>query len=161
MLGVREGASDNAEVQRPCWEDLVARRLDLERRRLFVIDGSKALRSAIDQVFGRRHALQRCRNHKLRNVTGHLPKDQHAQVSAALQAAWTLEPTDCAQKLEQLARWLEREHPSAAGSLREGMDEMFTLNRLGVPPQLRKCLTSTNIDSTHSGMRQKTHRVSN
>jgi len=67
---------------------------------------------------------------------------------------------DGIQKLEQLARWLERDHPSAAASLREGLREMFTINRLGLPPRLRKCLGTTNvIDSTHSGVRQKTRRV--
>ena len=66
------------------------------------------------------------------------------------------------QKLEQLARWLGRDHPSAAASLREGLQEMFTINRLGLPPRLRKCLGTTNvIDSTHSGVRQKTRRVTN
>ncbi len=101
-------------------------------------------------------------DHKLRNVMGHLPKDQHAQVKAAIRAAWKLEAKDGEQKLEQLARWLERDHPSAAASLREGLAEMFTINRLGLPPRLRKCLGSTNlIDSTHSGVRQKTRRVTN
>jgi len=162
VLGVRQGASENAEVTRALLEDLVERGLDPTRRRLFVIDGSKALRKAIDQVFGPRHPVQRCRNHKLRNVVGHLPKDQHAQVKAAVRAAWKLEAKDGEQKLEQLARWLERDHPSAAASLREGLAEMFTINRLGLPPRLRKCLGSTNlIDSTHSGVRQKTRRVTN
>ena len=77
VLGVREGASENAEVTSALLEDLVERGLDPGRRRLFVIDGSKALRKAIEKVFGQRHPIQRCRNHKLRNVLGHLPKDQH------------------------------------------------------------------------------------
>ena len=136
VLGVREGASENAEVTSALLEDLVERGLDPGRRRLFVIDGSKALRKAIEKVFGQRHPIQRCRNHKLRNVLGHLPKDQHPQVKAAFRAAMT--------------------------SLREGLSEMFTINRLGLPPRLRKCLGSTNlIDSTHSGVRQKTRRVTN
>ena len=71
MLGVREGASENAEVTSALLEDLVERGLDPGRRRLFVIDGSKALRKAIEKVFGQRHPIQRCRNHKLRNVLGH------------------------------------------------------------------------------------------
>ena len=75
VLGVREGASENAEVTSALLEDLVERGLDPGRRRLFVIDGSKALRKAIEKVFGQRHPIQRCRNHKLRNVLGHLPKD--------------------------------------------------------------------------------------
>ena len=127
-----------------------------------MIDGSKALRKAITQVFGAGHPVQRCRNHKLRNVHGHLPKDQHPQVKAAIHAAWKPDAKDGMQKLEQLARWLESDHPSAAASLREGLQEMFTINRLGLPPRLRKCLGTTNvIDSTHSGVRQKTRRVTN
>ena len=162
VLGVREGASENAEVSSALLEDLVERGLDPGRRRLFVIDGSKALRKAIEKVFGQRHPIQRCRNHKLRNVLGHLPKDQHPQVKAAFRAAMKLDAKQGEQKLEQLARWLERDHPSASASLREGLSEMFTINRLGLPPRLRKCLGSTNlIDSTHSGVRQKTRRVTN
>ena len=160
VLGVREGASENAEVTSALLEDLVERGLDPGRRRLFVIDGSQALRKAIEKVFGQRHPIQRCRNHKLRNVLGHLPKDQHPQVKAAFRAAMKLDAKQGEQKLEQLARWLERDHPSASASLREGLSEMFTINRLGLPPRLRKCLGSTNlIDSTHSGVRQKTRRV--
>jgi len=161
VLGVREGASENSEVAGALLEDLVARGLNPARRRLFVIDGSKALRKAIDQVFGSQ-PVQRCRNHKLRNIIGHLPKDQHSQVKSAFRAAMKLEAKEGEQKLEQLALWLEREHPSAAASVREGLTEMFTINRLGLPPQLRKCLGTTNlIDSTHSGVRQKTRRVTN
>ena len=145
VLGVREGASENAEVTSALLEDLVERGLDPGRRRLFVIDGSKALRKAIEKVFGQRHPIQRCRNHKLRNVLGHLPKDQHPQVKAAFRAAMKLDAKQGEQKLEQLARWLERDHPSASASLREGLSEMFTINRLGLPPRLRKCLGSTNL----------------
>ncbi len=162
VLGMRQGASENAEVVRALLEDFVERGLDPQRRRLFVIDGSKALRKALDQVFGHKHPVQRCRNHKIRNVVGHLPKEQHDQVRAAMRAAWKLDARDGQQKLEQLARWLERDQPSAAASLREGLAEMFTINRLGLPPRLRKCLGTTNlIDSTHSGARLKTRRVTN
>jgi transposase-like protein len=125
VLGVREGASENAEVTRALLADLVERGLDPTRRRLWVIDGSKALRKAIDQVFGPQ-PVQRCRNHKLRNLTGHLPKDQHPQVKAAFRAAIKLEAKEGEQKLRSLALWLEREYPSAAASLREGLSELFT-----------------------------------
>lgn len=162
VLGMREGASENHVVVGALLNDLVERGLDPERRRLFVIDGSGALRKAIDQVFGSTNPVQRCRNHKLRNVVRHLPKDDHPHVKAAMRAAWKLDAQEGPKKLEHLARWLERDHPSAAASLREGLDEMFTINRLGLPPRLRKCLGSTNIiDSTHSGVRQKTRRVTN
>lgn len=161
ILGVREGASENAEVATALLEDLVERGLDPTRRRLWVIDGSKALRKAIELVFGPQ-PVQRCRNHKLRNILGYLPTEQHPQVKAAFRAAMKLEPKEGEQKLEQLALWVEREWPSAAASLREGLTELFTINRLGLPPRLRRCLGTTNlIDSTHSGARQKTHRVTN
>ncbi len=162
VLGFAEGASENAEVAASLLRDLVERGIDPRRRRLFVIDGSKALRKAVDLVFGATNPVQRCRNHKLRNVLGHLPKDQHDQVRPAMGAAWRLEASEGQRKLEQLARWLEREHPTAAASLREGLEDLFTINRLGLPAQLRRCLATTNlIDSTHSGMRQKTRRVTN
>ena len=162
VLGFAEGASENSEVAVGLLRDLVERGVDPRRRRLFVIDGSKALRKAIDLVFGATNPVQRCRNHKLRNVVGHLPKDQHDQVRSAIRAAWKLEASEGQRKLEQLARWLEREHPTAAASLREGLEDMFTINRLGLPARLRRCLATTNlIDSTHSGMRQRTRRVTN
>jgi len=79
-----------------------------------------------------------------------------------MRAAFKLDGNDGMKRLEQLALWLERDHPSAAGSLREGLSEMFTINRLGLPAALRRCLGTTNlIDSTHSGARQKTRRVTN
>ena len=79
VLGFREGATENAEVAKALLEDLNSRGVSPFRRRLFVIDGSKALRKAIDQVFGEHNPVQRCRNHKVRNVVSHLPKDQHDQ----------------------------------------------------------------------------------
>ena len=126
------------------------------------VDGAKALRSAIAQVFGAGNEVQRCRNHKLRNVVGHLPNAQHDQARATLRAAWKLEAKEGLRKLDQYASWLQRDWPDAAASVREGLDEIFTVNRLGLPAALRTCLTTTNIiDSTHSGIRQRTRRVTN
>ena len=162
VLGLREGATENAEVAKALLEDLVRRGLDPKRRRLFVIDGAQALRKAIDQVFGTGTPVQRCRNHKLRNVVGHLPKDQHDQARATLKAAFKLDAKEGMAKIEQYATWLEREWPSAAASLREGLDEMFTINRLGLPSELRRCLGTTNIiDNGHSAMRERVRRVKN
>jgi transposase-like protein len=162
VLGLREGASENAEVVKALLEELVERGVKPGRRRLFVIDGAKALRTAIDRVYGGHNPVQRCREHKRRNVLGHLPKDQHDQATATLRAAWKLDAKEGVQKIDQYAAWLEREWPSAAGSLREGLDEMFTINRLGLPGSLRRCLATTNlIDSTDSGVRQRTRRVTN
>ena len=161
VLGLCGGASENTTVTIGLLEDLVTRGLRADRRRLFVIDGAQALRKAIGQVFGSSHLVQRCRNHKLRNVLGHLPKDQQEQARSTLRAAWKLDAEEGIRKLEQYASWLEREWPSAAASLREGLAELFTVNRLGLPQSLRRCLTTTNIiDSSHAGVRQHTDRVS-
>lgn len=162
VLGLREGASENAEVVKCLLEELVQRGVKPGRRRLFVIDGAKALRTAIDQVYGSHNPVQRCRQHKLRNVLGHLPKEQHEQATATLRAAWKLDAKHGMQKIEQYAAWIERDWPSAAGSLREGLAEMFTINRLNLPGTLRRCLATTNlIDSSDSGVRQRTRRVTN
>ena len=160
VLGLCGGASENAEAAVGLLEDLVARGLRAGRRRLFVIDGAKALCNAIGRVFGSSNLVQRCRNHKLRNLLGHLPKEQHEQARATLRAAWKLDADEGIRKLEQYASWLEREWPSAAASLREGLSEMFTVNRLGLPKALRRCLTTNIIDSSHAGVRQHTNRVS-
>ena len=116
--------------------------------------------SAIAQVFGAGNEGQRCRNHTLRKVVGHLPNAQHDQARAPLRAAWKLEAQEGLRKLDQYASWLQRDWPDAAASVREGLDEIFTVNRLGLPASRRTCLTTTNsIDSTHSGIRQRTRRV--
>jgi putative transposase len=160
VLAIREGATENATVAKELLEDLVARGVNPEQKRLFVIDGSKALRAAINAVFGSQHPVQRCRSHKLRNVLDHLPEDQKSPVRSALRAAWRLDAQTGMAKLKKLAEWLEREHPGAAASLREGLEECFTVNRLEVPASLHRCLTTTNIiESPQSGVRMRTRRV--
>ncbi len=106
VLGLREGATENAAVATALLEDLVRRGLDPARPRLFVIDGSKALRSASGAVFGADQSVQRCRNHKPRNVTSHLPKGQHEQALATMRSAFKLEAAEGMAKLEQYASWL-------------------------------------------------------
>jgi len=160
VLGLREGATENAEVAKALLEDLVERGLKSSRPWLFVIDGSRALRSAIDAVYGTGNFVQRCRNHKERNVVSHLPKDQHEQARATLRAAWKLDATEGVARIEQYASWLELKRPKAAASLREGLEEMFTINRLGLPSKLRRCLGTTNvIDNGHSALRDRVRRV--
>lgn len=160
VLAIREGATENATVAKELLEDLVARGVKPDHKRLFVIDGSKALRAAINAVFGTQHPVQRCRAHKLRNVLDHLPQDQKGQVKSAMRAAWKLDADGGMTRMKKLAEWLERDYPAAAASLREGLEECFTLNRLDVPPSLHRCLASTNvIESPHSGVRMRTRRV--
>jgi transposase-like protein len=162
VLGMREGATENAEIAKALLEELVARGLNPTRRRLFIIDGSKALRKAIDQVFGSDQPVQRCRNHKLRNVLSHLPDEQHDQARSTLKAAFKLDAQEGTAKIEQYASWLEQDWSSAAASLREGLAELFTINRLGLPSSLRRCLGTTNvIDNGHSAVRDRMRRVKN
>ena len=160
VLGIAEGASENQVVAKALLESLVARGVDPKRKRLFVIDGSKALRASIDAVFGEQNPVQRCRHHKIENVMGYLPEHLKEQVKAALRAAFRLPAAEGMARLEKQAQWLEREYPDAASSLREGLAEMFTVNRLGLSPALMRCLSSTNlIESPHSGVRLRTRKI--
>lgn len=162
VLGIREGASENKQVVMDLLTDMVERGVGPDRLRLFVIDGSKALRQAIDAVYGSKNPVQRCRNHKIRNVMDYLPEDQRDQVKSTMKAAFLLDADKGTARLKQLAKWLEQEYPSAAASLLEGLDEMFTLNRLGLPSSLRRCLATTNvIESPNGGIRSRTGRVKN
>lgn len=160
VLGLAEGASENQAVAKGLLEEVVRRGVKLDRKYLFVIDGSKALRAAIDAVFGAKHPVQRCRHHKIENVMGYLPEELKDQVKAALRAAFRRPAKEGMVRIEKQAEWLEREYPSAAASLREGLAEMFTVNRLGLSPSLSRCLVSTNvIESPHSGVRLRTRKV--
>ena len=160
VLGIREGATENATVVTELLEDIVARGVDAKRKMLFVVDGSKALRAAINAVFGAHQPVQRCRAHKLRNVLDYLPKEQRDQVKSMLRAAWKLDAKAGMARIRKLAEWLDRDYPSAATSLLEGLEECFTINRLGVPPSLCCCLATTNIiESPHAGVRIQTRRV--
>ncbi len=161
ILGIEPGATENAAAVKNLFTRLRGQGLPTDRRYLFVIDGAKALRAAIQQVFGAEQPVQRCRNHKVRNVLDELPREQHAQALNLMRAAWKLTDAEEGQKrLEQLARFLEADYPSAARSLREGMSEMFTLQRLQLPPSLYKCLATTNlIESPQGGVQKRTLNV--
>lgn len=160
VLGIAEGATENQVVVRGLLEELVGRGLKTDRKYLFVIDGSKALRAAIDAVFGAENPVQRCRQHKIENVMGYLPQHLKDQTKAAMRSAFRLPAREGMARLEKQAEWLEREYPSAAASLREGLAEMFTVNRLGLSPRLARCLVTTNvIESPHSGVRLRTRKI--
>jgi transposase-like protein len=154
VLGLREGDTENGQVARALLRDLVERGLDQERARLFVIDGAKALTSAIRKMFGPLAAIQRCQIHKERNVLGHLPDHKHQSVKAVLKEAWSQGDAKVAKRrLERLASSLETDHPGAAASVREGLDETLTLQALGVSGTLYKKLRTTNaIENLNSGI---------
>ncbi len=144
-LGLWEGSTENATLARALLADLVDRGLDPEQAILFVIDGGKALRRAIKDVFGEHALVHRCHRHKERNVTDLLPERDRPTVRARMRAAWSLtDPELARRRLELLATELDRTWPDAAGSLREGMHDTLTLMRLGITGQLATTLCSTN-----------------
>ncbi len=161
VLGITSGATENAAAVKQLLTGLRERGLPTDRKYLFIIDGAKALRTAIEEVFGVDQDVQRCRNHKMENVMNELPKEHQDQTRKLMRAAFRLSSAEEGEKrLEQIARQLEHDYSSAARSLREGMKEMFTLQRLKIPVSLHKCLATTNlIESPHSGVRKRTRNV--
>jgi len=145
-LGLAEGATESAATAQALVENLIERGLDPAVPRLFIIDGSKALSKAIRRNFGHDTAIQRCQIHKARNIQERLPKSLHASVRRVLRQAWELDDADKAEKLlRNLARRLERDWAGIAGSILEGIDEILTVTRLGLPDQLRRSLACTNM----------------
>jgi putative transposase len=164
VLGIQLGATENTAAVKDLLTRLREQGLDTQRRYLFVIDGAKALRAAIDEIFGANQLVQRCRTHKLRNVVERLPKQDQMlinQVRSLMRAAWRLpKAEEGIARMKRLAEMIERDHPEAAASLREGLEETFTINRADVPPSLHRCLTTTNvIESPQAGVRKKTGNV--
>jgi transposase-like protein len=146
-LGLWEGSTENATLARSLLADLVDRGLDAGQVILFVLDGGKALRRAIRDVFGEHALVHRCHRHKERNVTDLLPERDRPRILARIRSAWALSDAGEAEhQLERLAAELERSWPDAATSLREGMPETLTLMRLGITGRLAKTLSSTNQD---------------
>ena len=144
-LGLIEGATENAAVVQALIDNLIERGLDPAVCRLFIVDGAKALTKVIRATFGRHAPIQRCQIHKARNVIERLPKPLHASVRKTLRQAWELDDAGKAERLlRNLARRLEPVARGVAASILEGLDEMLTVNRLGLPAQLRRSLACTN-----------------
>lgn len=161
VLGIWEGATENAPACREMLSNLVTRGLDPAVTRLFVIDGSVALRAAVRDVFGKRALVQRCQVHKMRNVESHLPKSKQKAAKAAMREAYKSTRVETAKRLlHNLARTLEHEHPSAAASILEGLDETLTVMALGLPRILERSFSTTNpIENLNERIRQISKRV--
>src|SRR5271165_2621751 len=145
-LGVIEGAAENATVVQVLLDNLIESGLDPKVCRLFIIDGAKALTKAIRKTFGRHTPIQRCQVHKARNILERLPKPLHASVRRVLRQAWELDDADKAEKLlRNLAQRLERDWSGVSGSILEGINEILTVTRLGMPKELRRALACTNM----------------
>ena len=162
VLGLAPGSSENAKVVKDLLCGLAQRGVDLNVPKLWVIDGSKALRSGIEQLCGKDAKVQRCRIHKIRNVTERLPKERAEQVRWLMKQAFKLDAAKGKQRLKELAKDLRAQHPDAAGSVLEGIDEMFTITELGITGELARCLATTNvIESPNSVVRRVSGRVTN
>ncbi len=152
VLGLRQGASENATVVGELLDDLAARGVDFSVPMLYVLDGSKALTKAVRKQAGERALIQRCQLHKRRNVTGHLPEQYREAVDRKMANAYGMSKyADAKKVLEKLHRELMELNPSAARSLEEGMEETLTVHRLGLDELLRRTLATTNpIESAFS-----------
>ena len=153
VLGLREGSTENTRVVRSLISDLIERGLNADTPRLWIIDGGKALRRAITQVFGAGALVHRCQEHKRRNVIDHLPEHLHASVGRALKDAWHSKDAALAKRqLERLANSLAKAHPGAAASLREGLAETLTLTTLGIGGALYRTFRTTNPIENLNGL---------
>ena len=161
VLGLREGATENAAACKALLADLFERGLDTGHSLLVVIDGAKALHKAVVEVFGARALIQRCREHKKRNVSEALPERLRAAVRTAMNQAYATHDAKRARRLlDNLARRLEHQHPGAAASLREGLDQTLTVMGLELPNHLERVLSSTNlIENLFSRVREIGRRV--
>jgi len=161
VLGLWQGATENATVCASLLEDIARRGLNTGKDYLFVLDGSKALRSAVAKVFGTETLVQRCQAHKRRNVRKHLPEKHQHTIDARISAAYKMKNYDEARaSLDLTMRYLQRLNPDAAASLKEGLEETLTVHKLGITGLLRKTLATTNpLESCFSGVRTTTGRV--
>jgi putative transposase len=161
LLGLWEGATENSRVCGALLDNLTKRGFNTQRSTLFVIDGSAALRKAIVAVFDGRAIFQRCQVHKRRNVLDHLPKELHTSAGKAIRDAYrSPSPAAAKSRLQALANQLEADHPGAATSLREGLDDTLTVKAMKLPLALERTLSTTNpIENLNGGIRDLTHRV--
>jgi transposase-like protein len=160
-LGLGEGSTENAAVCQSLLADLQSRGLRTDRSLLVILDGSKALHKAVTQTFGSAALIHRCQVHKLRNILEHLPDGQRPWVRAIVTRAYTQVDVATARRLLQdLARRLEDRYPSAAASVREGLEETLTIRALGLSDRLRQSLATTNaIESLISRTRHVKRNV--
>lgn len=161
ILGLRQGATENAQVCTDLLTDLRERGLSFETPMLFVLDGSKALAAAVKRLCGSKVQIQRCQQHKIRNVLGYVAQKHHDEIRSRMAEAYACKDWQEGEKrLNTLAAWLTRINPDAAASLREGLEETLTVAKLGLPALLAKSLVTTNpIESAFSVAGKVTGRV--
>jgi len=162
-VGLWEGDSENTTVVTDLLADLVERGLGCELGVLFVLDGSKALAAGVKRVFGDRALIQRCVLHKRRNLDSYLPDGYAGVIDAKLAKAFNdIDPKRGLRVATGIAAQLEEHYPSAAASLREGLEDMFTVRRLGASDSLARSLSCTNaVESMISVVARLCRRVTN
>jgi hypothetical protein len=160
ILGLVEGATENAAAAQALLDNLIERGLDPKVPRLFILDGAKAISKAVRATFGRQTLIQRCQVHKARNIAERCPKKHIATVRGTLRKAWELDDAAEAERLiRDLARRMEKEAPGVSGSILEGLDEILTVNRLRLPPELRRSLACTNAIENMQGTIRRITRM--
>ena len=158
-VGLWDGSTENKTVVRSLLADLVERGLTFDDGLLVVIDGAKALAAAVREVFGAKALIQRCTLHKRRNIADHLPDKDKDWVDAKLVKAFGHpNPEQGLRNAKSLAAQLDKNYPSAAASLREGLEEMFTVARLGIDGRLAKTLTTSNPIESMISIARTTNR---
>lgn len=161
VLGIQEGTTENSAACKALLRSIINRGVSAEGAMLFVIDGGKGLKKAITETWGKLAVIQRCRIHKMRNVLEHLPPSMQATVRQTIRQAYKNRDAAKAKKLLlNLAAKLDAEHPGAAGSLREGLDETLAVKALGLPETLERMLSVTNaIENLFGTVRVVSRRV--
>lgn len=161
VLSVRQGASENARVCMDLLEELRERGVSTEVKTLFVLDGSKALHSAVERVWGTQAIIQRCQVHKMRNVRSYVGNEFWSEVHTQMQKAYAdKDPAKGRRRLLTLAKWLDRIEPAAARSIREGLEETLSVASLGLPDKLARSLKTTNpVESPFQRVRSITRRI--
>ena len=146
ILGIRQGATENSHVCKELFEDMEQRGLTAHHPMLVIIDGSKALRAAVDRFFGKRAAVQRCQFHKCSNVLSHLPQHYHQEYARKITTAYSMTSyEDARRELERIITQLKNINEDAARSLEEGLEETLTVHRLKLPGNLRKSFSTSNL----------------
>ena len=163
ILGLREGATENSEVVKDLLDSMIDRQLATTQHVLFVLDGAKALRKAVKAHWGDRAVIQRCQEHKIRNVLSYLPNHLQAETKRRMRAAYGMETYELAlQAMKRLLHSLKAQNEPAAKSLAEGLEETLTVHLLGLPDLLRKTFRSTNaIESMFDKVKSRGRRVKN
>jgi transposase-like protein len=161
ILGLVEGATESAAAAQALLDNLIERGLDPQVQRLFILDGAKALSKAVRATFGRQTLIQRCQVHKARNIAERSPKQHVASVRRTSRKAWELDDAAEAERLiRDLALRMEKEASGVSGCILEGLDEMLTVKRLRLPPDLRRSLACTNaIENMQGTIRRVTRNV--